>query len=649
MADEKNWTIMVYFAGDNNLNTEMVYALEEMKKIKNPNINLYVYFDGYSSNVPTLYCDFSNTDSQFKFYRSSAIKDKLIKRKVSEEFRFNENSASINNIINFVDWCVKRDRKAAAKGNGTGAVEKKYAMIFSGHSFSFLDWGLFKDDKANFYMTLSKLKWMFERITLKEDALTEIAKKEEAEQAEEALKRGFQLVPWNDEKLKERTAEIIGRPLDLLGFDSCLMSTLEIASQFKELANTMVASQGSVPNAGWNYAQILLGKLNDQANAGAKEIAVNFVDEFIKQQNKFALADISVDMAAWDLTALPKLEKDFIIFVSKLIDCFKENESTVYNQMRRILTHVHWQCQTFLYEQNVDLGDFCHLLVKEIELLKTETEVKTIAPIVEVGTACEEVLKRIRECILLTGFSGSDFQFSNGISIFFPWSWASYLSAKKDYLKLSFIKKSPAGEKWNEFLKKYLTEITLRKSHALTQTDREGNAIITADSESVVYESYTLLSEQNGETGVEDTNEPDEMGKQPPDGTRQPPDGTRLFGNMSIFLSRFMKLKNYQTNWNQSGFTSKRVKFKAKTEPAAATAVVRPETDVVGEIIIEKGTGIHEVVEEIRSRLKVLSDNKQRTQQNIESYVNLLDEINRNPDKPGITKILGSLSRSNLK
>src|SRR5215213_3590626 len=106
----KEWTIMVYMAGDNNLSIDMVYALEQLKEAADANdrISLYVYFDGLSSDVPTLYCDFpqdcetTDPNCQINFYQSYKIRDKLID--VKDEF--NENSASVNNIINFVDWCV---------------------------------------------------------------------------------------------------------------------------------------------------------------------------------------------------------------------------------------------------------------------------------------------------------------------------------------------------------------------------------------------------------------------------------------------------------------------------------------------------------------------------------------------------------------
>ena len=49
----KDWTFMVYLSGDNNLSVEMGYAIEQMRRVtaSNEQINLLVYFDGYSADI----------------------------------------------------------------------------------------------------------------------------------------------------------------------------------------------------------------------------------------------------------------------------------------------------------------------------------------------------------------------------------------------------------------------------------------------------------------------------------------------------------------------------------------------------------------------------------------------------------------------
>jgi Clostripain family len=51
--------------------------------------------------------------------------------------------------------------------------------------------------------------------------------------------------------------ENITEPIDVLGFDACLMSMLETGYQMKAVAHHMIASEELVPGSGWNYTALL--------------------------------------------------------------------------------------------------------------------------------------------------------------------------------------------------------------------------------------------------------------------------------------------------------------------------------------------------------------------------------------------------------
>jgi hypothetical protein len=58
------------------------------------------------------------------------------------------------------------------------------------------------------------------------------------------------------------------RPLDLLGFDACLMGLFEIAYQIRETNQFLVFSQGNEPGNGWAYDRILQGLAKNYAMDG---------------------------------------------------------------------------------------------------------------------------------------------------------------------------------------------------------------------------------------------------------------------------------------------------------------------------------------------------------------------------------------------
>src|SRR5687767_4608238 len=171
-------------------------------------------------------------------------------------------------------------------------------------------------------------------------------------------------------------------------------------------------------------------------------------------------------MAAWDMSKFEALAKAFNKLAEALIKCFDDEESRIYSQMERVILQVHWKCQSYMYDQSVDRGDFLELLDRECGLVIEELgEGDDLEILVRVQSACQAVLQELRKAVIQSGFSGGGYQYSNGLSIFFPWSREGYEVSKKNYESLWFAKEAKRRRKsWTVFLKKYLYEVTLRKS-----------------------------------------------------------------------------------------------------------------------------------------------------------------------------------------
>ncbi len=418
MPATNSWTVMVYMAGDNNLSIDMAYALEDLQKkvsvSENDNINLFVHYLNNSPEVPALFCDFSDINSPTYIY-STEIENKYSSK---EDGKYT-NSEAIDPLVDFVDWCVGRTLRKS----------DNYALILAGHTMGFLSHGLFKNESKNVSMTMP------------------------------GLQMGLETIKDN----------IIGKKLSMLGFDSCVMGMLEVGQQFEEVADTMIASEGSIPNAGWSYAEIL-GTLTKEKSE-VTDIASKFVEEYIKKQSKYAIGGVSVDMAAWNLGKLNGLTNKFGRFARILLKCFEDESAVVYKQMGRILLHVHFNSQTYMFEQCLDLGDFCSLLIEEITSLKYETSCELDSVLLDLYTSSKSVLQEIDNCIILSGFSGGTYQYSTGISLFFPWSLNAYEVSLNDYEQLNFVAKTEAGKLWNSFLQKYLCEVSRRKARTIESED----------------------------------------------------------------------------------------------------------------------------------------------------------------------------------
>ena len=444
---QKEWTIIIYMAGDNNLAVDMAYAMEQIKGVAAAgpySPNLFVYYDGNSPDIPTLYCDFSELENP-RYVRSFKVPNKLLK----VPKKTNENAANWRSIVNFVDWCVNKVQVDHDDGEVTfGRRANRYALIFAGHSLGFQDIGLFKDETSGKSMKMDEFGQVLRILTANPDQFEQLVRDNEP-----------------DEETGELPKYLLGQKLDILGFDSCVMGMLEVGYQFEQVTETIIASEGSVPSAGWTYAKILGCLAQEKGNKlKTKELAELFVNQFVRSQDAFTVGGVSVDMAAWDLSRFRPLVDAFDGLSEALTFCFAE-EDRIYRQMERIILKVHWQCQSYMFDQNVDLGDFCELLDRECGLVADELgEGEDVETFRLIQDHCKNVNIQLRNAVILSGFSGPGYQYSNGISVFFPWSREGYEVSKKNYESLWFVKDMEQKKlSWTGFLQTYLYKVSRRE------------------------------------------------------------------------------------------------------------------------------------------------------------------------------------------
>ena len=465
MTVTKDWTIMVYFAGDNNLSGDMAFSLNDIQSAngdfgnaERDKVNVLAYFDGYSLDAPTLYIDYSESVPKRHVVTRKDLYHGLVKD--------TENSASSNSIINFVRWCIRSQKRKA----------RNYALIFSGHSFGFFGTSLMRDQSSGRYLSLRRFRWALEE-----------------------SKRLY----FDDKRI------------GIIGFDSCDMSMLEVGYELKDVAQTIVASEGSVPNSGWTYAPLLTNfvggsdrflKFHPQDSLEIatppyiKKAARSFVGAYIEHQRNFAIGGRSVDMSAWDLDEIGALT-DAVdglgrmladnLGLSFLIKGKKpgRNAAALHYQTRSLILQSRIDSQAYMQEQTVDLKDFCQRLRFECLQLSKQLNGKgtNSAAIRRMGKQCEIVIRAVDQCVMATGFSGDEYQFSKGISIFFPWTALTYLTTLSVYSKLRFnagiwkeiestkekgrnARRSGfeqiefgGGRNWGYFLYFYLLFVTLRR------------------------------------------------------------------------------------------------------------------------------------------------------------------------------------------
>jgi hypothetical protein len=97
--------------------------------------------------------------------------------------------------------------------------------------------------------------------------------------------------------------EILGRKLDILGFDACLMAMIEVAYQIHDAANILVASERTEPGDGWWYSRAFRG-LRAHPGIMPRKLAGDIVRMY-----RYAYKD-DMTLSAIDLEKVPQLAKD---------------------------------------------------------------------------------------------------------------------------------------------------------------------------------------------------------------------------------------------------------------------------------------------------------------------------------------------------
>ncbi len=113
-----------------------------------------------------------------------------------------------------------------------------------------------------------------------------------------------------------------GVTFDFIGFDACLMATLETGLMLDSYADYMIASEETEPGIGWYYSS-WLSKLSANPAMPTVEIGKNIVDDFVNTcaaQTRGQSATLSVVDLAELANTVPESLKEFSQSLTKLIE-----------------------------------------------------------------------------------------------------------------------------------------------------------------------------------------------------------------------------------------------------------------------------------------------------------------------------------------
>jgi putative component of membrane protein insertase Oxa1/YidC/SpoIIIJ protein YidD len=382
MKTERNWTVMAFLAGDNSLSVDMVQDLKEMKEANtgpDKSVTVVAQFDSAGSVIPTqrFVITQASDDGRLEADVCGVTTGKRHRKGQMEPD--GENTGDPRTLINFLRWGMKN------------YPAKHYMVILSGHG-SGVDENLFlKDESSLDSLTLDELQLVFRTVS-----------------------------------------QEIGREIDIVGMDSCLMGMAEVHYQLRGSVRYVIANEGIAPNTGWPYHRIL-APLSENPEMTPEQAAQMIVRKYTKYYSDYATAGQSTDISACRISGIDPLAESLKKLVVELREGLAGEKTR--QSLRDALILTHWEAQTYKQDQYTDLYDFCHVLADR-------------AGIAGITAACNEICKVLTEQVVIrNGYSGADFQYSYGLSIYFPWALISNAYRMQDFA-------SETG--WLDFLEDYL-------------------------------------------------------------------------------------------------------------------------------------------------------------------------------------------------
>jgi Clostripain family len=230
------------------------------------------------------------------------------------------------------------------------------------------------------------------------------------------------------------------RKIDILGMDACLMGMLEVGYQIKESVNYLVATEDTIPDDGWPYDRIL-ARLVDCPDLSPEDFSATIVREYLihyREQEK------DVAKSACNLNQSQSLVRSLKDLATELKNKLSDDN------VRVAVLGARAAAQNFYVKDYVDLYDFC----SKLEKLCLDEKVKA---------GCGKVMNAIRQketeegedrksskgqdehnnFVSEYGFIGHRMRGSHGVSIYFP-----IVEPSSKYADLPFAKDSG----WHGFL-----------------------------------------------------------------------------------------------------------------------------------------------------------------------------------------------------
>ena len=369
-APNETWTFMIYLDGDNNLEDAAIDDFNEMvaglNNLNNPNIKVIVLLDRISGYNST---EFLGEVEDWHGARVYEINQTNSYTKKTDAWFVDGDERNMGDPItlnSFIEYCK------------TNYTSNHYALVLWNHG------GGARSKDVTLSTSSSLTKAVCWDDTDDEDCLY-------LDEVQQALVSMFNS----------------SNKLDFIGFDACLMGTVEVAYEFRDLALVMAASMASEQGDGWDY-NALFSNMQSGINNDPKELGklvVKTYSEFISSYY------YNQTQSAIDLLQISNLKTK----IDQLaVSIYQENKKTSFEKTRDLSYHFYSTDDDSISLPYFDLNDLCYQIINNNLIYSSNIIAK-----------CQEVINSLSNAIIAAyageyygNYYGLGSTIKRGLSIF---------------------------------------------------------------------------------------------------------------------------------------------------------------------------------------------------------------------------------------
>jgi hypothetical protein len=393
-AAKKKWTVMIWMAGDNDLESFGDRDLAEMKKVgSTDDINVTVQFDSMRDDRTRRY-----------YMREGGRPADDVVEELGET-----NTGDPAVATDFFRWAIERYPSDRLLG------------VIWNHGSGIDETDIYARARARGTPVVRAALAGRHRRALFNSTVTQATNDRAI--AYDDTSRDF----LDNLELKRVLAEVkkeTGRVFDVLGFDACLMNMIEVAYQLKGNARVVVGSEELEPGDGWPYDRVLRSLAATPGVSGA-ELGAQIVDHYIDSYRAE-----TITQSALDLSRLDDVAGAVDAFAKALTRAIRS--AAEYTAVSKALNAT----QRFDMPDFVDLGHFCQELAKRTKAAAVKSAAK----------ATLDALGARNGFVLAERHKGGGVRHASGAAIYFPRG-----PVNKVYGRLDFAKATA----WRTFLEAF--------------------------------------------------------------------------------------------------------------------------------------------------------------------------------------------------